>query len=200
MNYYARAVQFAPDNRLILDNIAEEIRVQGDPKNSVAVHLNGLWKNAEKKVEPEMAKDHLVRWNAGWISQPEKNSMQSMISVVQTHMDQLQTRYDSDRDEVDRINDEIAENDRQYRDAQAEEDPGQSASDCDRLLQEYNQLAFDLSNAESAVSDDQAQAQPLQKQMDKLQQVGFTGVQKMMNPGDDVNPPPPVKVQVPTTP
>ena len=173
MNYYAKAITDSPSNRMLLDNVAEEIHLQGNPSDPAAVNLNTLWQKAEKSVEPDMAKQGLYRWNAAWISQQESNLMQSFTSIVQL------------------------QNDRQNANAKLETDDAQQASDFARLTQQSSDLQSALSDAKSTVSDDETSAQPLKRQMAALQKVGFTGTQHMMEPGDDTNPPAPVKVQVP---
>jgi tetratricopeptide (TPR) repeat protein len=197
MNYYARAVAAAPSNRLLLDNVAEEIHLQGKPTDPAAVNLNTSWQKAEKSLEPQMARQGLYRWNAAWISQSESNAMQSFTSTVELHMKDLQDKYDSDSDQVDRIQGQIEQNDREYANAKLETDEVQQASDFARLTQQGSDLQTALTGAKSTASDDESAAEPLKRQMAALQKVGYIGIQRMMEPGDDTNPPPPAKVQVP---
>ena len=126
--------------------------------------------------------------------------MQSMTRDLQIQIDPIAQRYNSNQAAVDRLSNAMDANQRDYADAEANPDPEQSDADRDRLTPEYNDLNDALTDAESALIDDEADAEPLVRQLASIQHVGFTGVQRMMSPGQDTNPPPPPRVKIPAAP
>jgi tetratricopeptide (TPR) repeat protein len=195
--YYAKAITAAPGNRLLMDNIAEALNAQGKQGDSLATQLYGLWKKNEPAVEAQLAPQGLSRWGAVWVDSRQRQTLDTVISQNQASLRSAQQAFNSDQSTVDRLSGELAENDREYRDTYLIEDPEQANVESGRLMEERNGLNDRFAEAQAAANESARQIDVLQKTLDDFFATQFAGQQRLMMPGDDAKPPPPLKVTLP---
>jgi hypothetical protein len=219
--HYTKALQAMPDNRLVLDNIAEALAAYpGDRNGAVYKALVRQYEPAEQRMEAAQAKEGLRRWGATWVKPAEYEQLSKFRSAVEDRMAKLDAQYRAARDALASLDDRI-------RQAQADYDQYAATVDYYNtqillLQQRAIDVVYAISVRDTAAQNAAVAAQykaaleaqraqivasgdTFQDQAGKLKAaraaVGtgdragqYTGVQRMMEVGEDQTPPPPAAV------
>jgi len=196
LRHYTQAIQLNPDNRLLLDNIAEALERYPNKRDGFYTRLNGLFQKADKSMQTAMAQKNLYRWGAGWTAKDQLTRFQNELHDIETEMNGLQRVYSNHVANVDRLQALMDDYNFHYAAAMkpwpfpldpTEEDPNEW------YREHYNQKIEDLTPtleaANVAVDDDKIEAAKLIDRLTTVHGAQFPGTQHIMQPGQDVTPP-----------
>jgi hypothetical protein len=224
---YTRALQIKPDNRLLLDNIAEAINTYPGEKNNMAYKtLLRNYEPAETRAEANLAqgpKGGLHRWGATWVTSEQLDRLNKNKNTIQDHMARLDATYKATNDQLASIDASITQaqadyeryvSDMNFMNAQlqqtAQYNTGQRTIDTANLTAQRDIANTNANNALQRVTDLKAQrSQILAGEQDYVLQANrlkaalaaaqpaYTGTQRIMDLGEAENPPPPVAITMP---
>src|SRR5207249_1748177 len=110
--HYLKALQAAPDNRMLLDNIEEAFaNFTGDKNVNVYADLLRTFDLAETRMETEQAKvggGGLFRWGSTWVTRDQFDRLAAYRRSVLDAMQQLDIRYRTARQSLTELRDQIA--------------------------------------------------------------------------------------------
>ena len=222
--HYAKAMQIAPDNRVVLDNIAEALNTfvaGGGDKNVTAYRaLVKQYEPAEARMEETMGKQGLVRWGSTWVTKDKQAKLAKFQEDVRQQMAQLDTQYASAKKSLAALEGQIRQTADdadsyaravQFNDAQIQIGTQRSldvtyyysqrdaaAQNYDRSMRFKAQLATQHDQMAEAARDFFAQADHIKAAMASGSLTGqFTGTQRIIDLGDVANPPAPASVPDP---
>jgi tetratricopeptide (TPR) repeat protein len=94
--HYTKALQIAPDNRQLLDNIAEALHGFTDDR-TVATYkaLARQHEQAEARVAGAMKKDGWSRWGSTWVTEEQLALLMRRLTVIKDQMAALDAQYRS---------------------------------------------------------------------------------------------------------
>ena len=107
---YDKALLASPQNRLILDNLAEafaalpvELRAR-TTVGRVVRHFN----DDDAIVRERLAEQGLFRWGSSWVTKPEYSRLVEIEKEVRGRLDQMEIEYNGQADKVRQLDAEIA--------------------------------------------------------------------------------------------
>lgn len=222
--HYAKALQIAPDNRVVVDNIAEALNTfvaGGGDKNATAYRtLAKQYDPAEARMEETMGKQGLVRWGSTWVTRDKQAKLAKFQDDVHQQMAQLDTQYAAARKNLAALEGQIRQTADdadsyaravQFNDVQillgtqrsldvmyyyAQRDA--AAQNYDRSMRFKAQLETQHDQIVGAARDFFAQADRIKAALASGSLTGqFTGTQRIIDLGDTANPPAPASVPDP---
>jgi hypothetical protein len=217
--HYTKALQAKPDNRLLLDNIAEAINTYVGDKNSPAYrNLLRQYEPAETRMEAELAKAGLLRWGSTWVGKDQYEKLTKNRNTVQDHMARLDAQYRVAQQTLSNFDQQVQAAQDDYNRAVANVNyfnaaiqQAQQLGQDTTLLVAQRQAAVQTAEGASRVRQGQdveraklegvveeykAQAGRLKAALEGAQPA-YTGQQRIMELGEDVTPPPPPAVPTP---
>jgi tetratricopeptide (TPR) repeat protein len=223
--HYTKAVQIAPGNRLVLDNIEEAIAAytaNGGDKNSMVLrNLMRPFEQAEARMEAEMAKKNLYRYGSTWVPREQLTRLTTTHESIQNAMSQLDARYKTAKQALLSLADQITQANNDYNTtlnsinalnmvinggAGSGGDVSNSISQRDRMMLDLeairgrkNALESQRDQINASFPDMFTQAEKLKAAMNGAEGTQFSGLQRMMELGEDIEPPPPAAVPPPRT-
>ncbi|HEY4330490.1 MAG TPA: tetratricopeptide repeat protein, partial [Phycisphaerae bacterium] len=109
--HYAKALQIAPDNRLVLDNIAEAINSylagNGDKNATPYKALLRQAQAAESKLEDVMAKQGFYRWGSTWVTKEQRDKLKANSDGIKEQMMKLDSQYGAIRNSLAGLENQI---------------------------------------------------------------------------------------------
>jgi len=217
--HYGKALQIKPENRLLLDNIAEALNgYTGDRNGTPYKSLLRQYEQAEARLETTMAKLDLHRWGSGWVTQKQFEQLTQRQKTLQDQMAQLEVQHKAAAQQYAGLDAQIlkAQEDVQIQTANVQIfnseiitaqahglDPVILMASRDLAAQEANRAAMQVQALQATKTQLQAtlqatemQAQQVKAQMNNSQVPQFTGVQRIMEMGEGDKPPAPVPVAI----
>jgi tetratricopeptide (TPR) repeat protein len=95
--HFSKALQIAPDQRVVLDNIIEAVGIYlgagGDRTTTTLKNLQRHFDAAEKRMEEAMAKQGLVRRGSTWVTKEQADRQAADFQALQAQYAQLETQY-----------------------------------------------------------------------------------------------------------
>jgi hypothetical protein len=218
--HYAKALQAAPDNRFVADNIEEALNAYvttgGDQNASAYVNLVRQFQQAESRIEAAMARKGLYRFGSTWVPAGIMDRLNANLQQIKNAMTQLDSQYQSARAAAATLDNAIAQATNDYNStslnisyldtllATTTGDVSNILAQRDELqrnlqaiAQKRAKLQADRQNAAAIVQAAPAQAEKLKAAYAAAAANQFTGIQRIMDWGEQDNPPPPTIVQIP---
>ncbi|MCL2641775.1 MAG: hypothetical protein FWD53_13075 [Phycisphaerales bacterium] len=94
LRHYLKALQAAPDNRMVLDNIIEAtVNFAGDQNSPAFTELTRQFSVAEESMQEQMAAKGLYRWGSTWVAKDVYDHLAAHRQAVQDAMAQLDQAY-----------------------------------------------------------------------------------------------------------
>ena len=111
---FEKAVTAAPANQLILDNLTEIFNdlprdVQGSP---ALRRLNAKFKEQEPQLEAKLEESGWYRWGSTWVSKQQLAQLKAQEELIKEKLNKLAREYDDAQAAIDRIDNDIAANNR----------------------------------------------------------------------------------------
>lgn len=221
--FYTKALGAMPDHRLLLDNIIEALNSYRGPRDGPPFkNLLRQFDQAETRMEASMAKKDLYRFGSTWVSQEQFDRLTAQRKQIQDAMNDLDTRYKAAVAAAASMEQDLRQSSADF-DATAADvnslgvmiNAGvQHGDDVSYLASRREALLIDLDRLQRrklALSDQYAkltatfgqyrvEAERLKTQLAGVQVQLYTGIQRMLEPGDVDNPPPPTAVTLPPKP
>lgn len=214
---YTRALQAASDNRLVLDNVTEAMRVYQGSKSSQAYNdLKRQYQQAEIAMEAKMATRGLYRFASTWVTKEQQDRAQAERNGIQAALTALEAQYNQAARRMDAIDVRIrsvqkmydaAANDFNYwsaaltlsLDAYSASRRDAAAVDMERARRLKAALDEERGQLTDALQKIRTQAQQLKAALDKSDR-SYAGIQRIMDLGDDTQVPPPTPLSTPERP
>ena len=218
--HYAHALQVSPDNRFVGDNIEEALYAYtssgGDLNAPAYTGLVRQFQQSESRIEATMARKGLYRFGSTWVPAGIMDRLNSNLQQIKNAMTQLDSRFQAARAATTALEYAIAQANTDYNNtalnisyldsliASTTGDVGNILSqrdDLQRTLQaiadKRAKLIADHQNALATLQSAPAQAEKLKAAYALASASQFTGIQRIMDWGEQDNPPPPTIVQIP---
>ncbi len=114
---FERAMEAWPEQRLLLDNVAETLNELPDTIKSspVAKRVQRLFERQDTALQAQLANQGIFRWGATWVTREELAVLQQKEKEVQVQLDKLAGQFDESRQRVSQIDNEIADTTREMR-------------------------------------------------------------------------------------
>ncbi len=219
--YYGRALAAAPQNRLLLDNIAEALNDYDGSKYAQSYKdMIARVQQADTRMASLMAQKGLFRYGSSWVTQEQHERLSANMQKINDAQNALGASYRASMVTYNSAQKELKDNDRLYDanlniynamtsaiqvavthgypvDAQWIYDRDNSWSECNRLSARRTQLVDQINQARTTLINMRPEAERLKKLMNAATALQFSGVQRLIEPGDVENPPPPAAVVIP---
>jgi tetratricopeptide (TPR) repeat protein len=217
MGFYARALQAAPDNRLLLDNIVEALAASESLKQSPAyTALQRQFLQAETNMQAKMAKSGLFRYGSSWVSQEQhdrllasKASVKATLEAAEARhrealraVDNIDARIQQARVDVDTLNNEYnnwvaAAAFSYYYDPNTFTRRDLALADLDRARKRLSALIDQRVTAVETIAKVEDETAKIKLAWASVDKDMYTGVQRIMDLGDEEAVPLPSAVSVP---
>jgi tetratricopeptide (TPR) repeat protein len=117
LNLYIQAMQAAPVNRDILNNVAEALNAlpQNMRGSTPAQKCFKLFTEQDTQLQDEMSKAGWYRWGSTWVDKSQLARLQEIDKQVQSKLSEMSTEFEDTRKKVARIEDDIEDNNRRMR-------------------------------------------------------------------------------------
>ncbi len=218
--HYAHALQAAPDNRFVADNIEEALYAYtnngGDLNAPAYTGLVRQFQQAESRIEATMARKGLYRYGSTWVPAGVMDRLNANLQQIKNAMTQLDSQFQAARAATAALDNAIAQATNDYNTtalnlsyldsllASTTGDVGnilQQRDDLQRTLQaiadKRAKLVADRQNADATLQSAPTQADKLKAAYAAASTTQFTGIQRIMDWGEQDNVPPPTIVQIP---
>ncbi|MGN6367804.1 MAG: hypothetical protein ACTHN5_06045 [Phycisphaerae bacterium] len=219
--HYAKALQVSPDNRFVADNIEEALNAyaaSGGNLNAPAfVNLVRQFQQAESRIEAAMARKGLYRFGSTWVPAAIMDRLNANLQQIKNAMTQLDSQYQSARAAAAALDAAIAQANSDYNTtalnisyldsllASTAGDVGNILAQRDDLQRNLQAIAdkrakllADRQNAAATLQAAPAQADKLKAAYAAAAANQFTGIQRILDWGEQDNPPPPTIIQIPS--
>jgi Flp pilus assembly protein TadD len=193
LHYYVQALALKPDNRQLLDNIAYTLNLYPNKRDETFQQLTARFKKADSAMQGVMNHQGLSRWGSGWADQKNFSALQAQMTQLENQMAALDRQYQDDTNKYNALQADIASAQSSYNEAVANDDPN-----ADYYYSQWTDLANQANDLNATIQKEQTDANTLKQQFSRAQQVEFPPA-RLMNIGDDVNPPPPKLAIAPGT-
>ena len=218
--HYGKALQAAPDNRFVADNIEEALNSYtsngGDLTAPAYTGLVRQFQQAESRIEATMARKGLYRYGSTWVPAGVMDRLNSNLQQIKNAMTQLDSQFQAARAATAALDNAIAQATNDYNTtalnlsyldsllASTTGDVGnilQQRDDLQHTLQaiadKRAKLVADRQNADATLQSAPTQADKLKAAYAAATMSQFTGIQRIMDWGEQDNPPAPSIVQIP---
>jgi len=208
--HYTRALQAAPENRLILDNVVEALHdFTGGKTVKAYMDLARQAEQIETRVAARMADRGLFRYGNTWVTAEQRDRLNANSASVKAQKNQLEAQYTQVQAALSTI-------DAQIRQAQDDALAAQNASaiyntsdpnwiltrniaatELDRANRRAAALQDQKTQLQSSVIAMKVVAEKLTVALAAADTVRYGGIQRIMELGDVENPPPPAAIDIP---
>ena len=218
--FYARALSASADNRLLLDNIMEAMNSYTGAKDSGAYkNLARQLDQAEVRLEASMAKKNQFRFGSTWVTQEQLDRLTAQRKAILDAMTELDSHYKAAQVAVSTMEKDIRQAAADYDSTLGDVNylsllilsAQQRNEDATYLLNQRDVQLFNLERIrrrKTALEDQhakltasfkayQVEAERLKTQLAGAAMQQFTGIQRIMELGEDENPPAPTAVTLP---
>jgi len=217
LRHYLKALQAAPDNRMVLDNTIEAmVNFTGDRTSSAFMELARQFNAAEPRMEKEMATRELYRWGSTWVTLDTYGKLAAYRQAAQKAMEQLDRAYQEQQQAIAGVVNQITRAGTDYNAILSAVNSlnqligpqyGPTVGDLilrrDAMMKDMETIRAQKSALEShrdqlvaGLSEFPIQAQRLKEAMALSDASLYPGIQRMMQVGEDRDPPPPLPVAV----
>lgn len=188
LNLFDQAMQAAPVNKYILDNVADVLGTlpENERKNAVAQKVARRFTEQDTVLQQQMAAQGWYRWGSTWVDQKTLDALREQEKAARAKMAAMQSEFDQANARITRIDQEIRDNERAMNDLRA----STIIRGSDGKLQyfplpasyyEYQRRNQDLKNEQAALAARldtlRAEAQHAQQELPVPR---FTGVQQIV--------------------
>ena len=144
INFYGQAMNASPNQRQILDNVAEALHdlpeVQRDNAATKKVVL--LFNAQDMSLQGRMKKRGLFRWGSTWVQEKVLKQLQDEEDRVEEKLDKLEDDFEQVQDRIEQIDRDIGDTERSIRRIEASSYGRDSTGRPVRLS--YPRLYYDL--------------------------------------------------------
>jgi hypothetical protein len=224
LQHYAKALQIAPDSRVLLDNIAEALNAylagRGDKNGMAYKSLAKQYEPAESRMEETLGKLGFVRWGSTWVTRDKHARLAQYQEDIRRQMGELDTQYATAQKSLASLDAQIRQaatdadgyaravafNDQQIMiGVQSRLDTSYYASLRDAAAQNYDRMVRFRAQLETQRDQLTAAARDFFAQADRVRTAAssgglagqFTGTQRILDLDDVSNPSAPAAVPDP---
>ena len=106
---FEKAMTAMPNNQTILDNVAEALHALPDEhkNNPLTRRVVSLFNVQDSALQRDMEKRGLYRWGSQWLDAQQFGAIESQKKAVQDKLDSVQKDFDSARNRVSQLNQQI---------------------------------------------------------------------------------------------
>jgi Flp pilus assembly protein TadD len=189
LNLYDQAMQAAPVNKFILDNVADALGTmpENDRKGAQYQRVARRFAEQDQLLQKQMAPQGWYRWGSQWVDQKALDQLKEAEKAVRAKMAAMQSDFDQSKARIAQIDQEVAQNTRQMDDLRSRSlyyDPITKRTVTYPLPQAY----YDLQNKNQSLRQEQsalnAKLNTLKEQASHIQQElptpRFTGIQQIV--------------------
>jgi tetratricopeptide (TPR) repeat protein len=188
MNLYTQAMLASPQNRRILNNVAEALNALPQNLKATAVAQKALktFTDQDALLQAQMAKQGLYRWGSTWLDKAQIDRLTALEKEIQKKVDALAEEYDDVKRKLSRAEGDMDDNLRRMKgmeeasvavDGQGRVFRTQLPRRYYDLAQENRGLAADREEYAAKLSELRDQAKKVQQQMPTPR---FTSTQRMI--------------------
>jgi tetratricopeptide (TPR) repeat protein len=114
LGYYDQAMNASPENRDVLDNVAEALYTLPDSArgSAIAQRVASKFARQDAKLASAMESKGLHRWGATWVSTDQLNQLSIAEKQTNQKLDQMSADFDKLQVRLNNIDRDIQENDR----------------------------------------------------------------------------------------
>jgi len=188
LKYYDAAMIASPTDERILSNVAEALealpREQRESAGTKKIVLH--FQEREDALRKKMETRGFFRWGATWVTGERLDQLQEKEREIQGKIKDLEAEFDSAQDKVERIDQEVAETQRNIRRIEATNYGRDSTGRPVRLAypRVYYELQHDLDTLRHDRSDQTALMDKLRREAKAVKQElpvpRYTGVQRVI--------------------
>jgi len=216
---YKKALDAAPANRLLLDNITEALGDYHGAKDVPAyTDLVRAFVQADARMADQMAQRGLYRFGSTWVTQEQKDRLLSGVLRLQQKMADLDAayrqalaalqtldqqgrqtaaNYDAEMSDVSTMDVLILQEQSQgFVDVLLIGRRDAILADISRLYRRMQEIDAQKTTTQTALKQMRIEADRLKTQLAAIQISPLTGVQRIMEIGDVESPPPPAAVRM----
>jgi tetratricopeptide (TPR) repeat protein len=219
LGHYTRALQAAPTQRLVADNVLEALAAfTGSVDAPVYQNLVRQFNQSEGRIEAEMATTAgggLYRYGATWVPAAEAARLNGNLQAIKTAMARLDSAYQGQQQDGGTIAEQLKQATDDYNNTLASIQYLNSAmlngtggsdvvarrqallSDLERERQQKAALEAQRDALVTGSPDLFTEAARLKVALAEAKRIGYTGVQRIMDVGEAENPPAPVVIAMP---
>lgn len=112
LTFLADAMEAAPGNREILDNVAEALNLlpQKESEGRQAEQVRQLFLSQDAALRQQMAERGLYRWGSTWVDRTQLEELQALERQIDEVVDRLRTEYTQLERDVANIDQKVEEN------------------------------------------------------------------------------------------
>ncbi len=176
MNAYVQAMQASPQERRILNNVAEALNAlpQNLKGTAVAQKAQKIFTDQDAQLQIQMAKQGLYRWGSTWLDKVQIERLTAIEKEIQKKLDVLSENYDDTKKKLGRVEDDIADNNRRMKSMEEASYARDAQGNTFRLslprryydlARENKQLAADREEYSAKLTDLRDQAKKVQQEM-----------------------------------
>jgi tetratricopeptide (TPR) repeat protein len=144
LNYYGQAMNAAPVDRRILDNVAEALNelpeVQRD--NAVTRKVVLLFNAQDMALQGRMKKRGLFRWGSTWVDEQELKDLKAQEERIEEKLEKLEDEFEQVQDRIEQIDRDVGDTERSIRRIEASSYGRDATGRATRLS--YPRLYYDL--------------------------------------------------------
>jgi tetratricopeptide (TPR) repeat protein len=217
LTYYGKALQIAPEHRLLLDNVTEAMQAAASVKSAPQfAGVQRQYQQAETLLEAKMAKEGVYRYGSSWVTQNQRDRLISNKTAVQNAMGALDSQYGAAVRLLDNIDArlKLAQDDYNtafnnfntwnaqfvlspYYDTYSVSQRDNAALDMDRAKTRIGQLEDQRSGAQEQIRRIKRDGEKLKVAWAAVDKDQYTGIQRIMDLGDEETVPPPAAILIP---
>jgi tetratricopeptide (TPR) repeat protein len=220
LRYFNQAIQIGPDHRLLLDNIAEALNMYEGPKdNANYINLSRAFTQADVRMQANLAKQGLFRFGGTWVTGPQRDSIAKTTTDVIARANDLESQYQSALAALDKQERALVATRQQYDSAVSYllylnnllyAEAGRGISDpyvatsrdsqgttINQLANQIQVLTGQVAQTRGAIDSMKTEADRIRPQLDVAKASIYSGILRIMEPGDTENPPAPLPVNAP---
>lgn len=119
---YDRAMAAAPENELILQNVAEALNglAKDDQNTPIAQRTHRRFVEQDKRLQEKMQAEGRYRWGSQYVSKAEFDALQSKEQEIRQQLDAMATQFADAEAKLTDIDNRIAANERMLRQIEAD--------------------------------------------------------------------------------
>jgi len=217
---YTRAMGAMPDNRLVVDNVTEYLNANPGLKSTTAgKDMIRQYEQADARVQAIMAKKDLYRFGGVWLKKADAEKIASQRQQITQAMAQLDAQFKSTQTAITTTEAQIKQatidynntvNDILYLNSVITVNISKGVDvspllvrrdalniDADRIARARAAMEAKLKELQEAIKPMYAEAEKLKAALASVANVQYTGVQRILDLGEEKSPPPPTPVVMP---
>jgi tetratricopeptide (TPR) repeat protein len=188
INEYGQAMTASPNERAILDNVAEALHAlpQAQRDNAATKKVVLMFNAQDMSLQGRMKKRGLTRWGSTWVEEKALKDLKAEEDKVEQKIDQLESDFEDAQDRIEELDRDIADTERSIRRIEASVYGRDGSGRPVRLSYPriYYELKHDLEQLVGERDGEKETLTRLRKKAKELQQQvtvpRFTGVQHII--------------------